>query len=159
MSKKKDNVQKEIGAVNTLRIYDSALIDRLNKRFNDSGNRYEHRNHFLTDLIETGLNRKQHEISFKNNLLANETETYKSIYALAERHEEFEKYIRTQFQTLRFSDYLLTAILTATYNITEAAALRKIVSQNAINGGCYDDLPERFQKLKTTVERVFVKDE
>jgi hypothetical protein len=159
MSKKKDKSQKEIGAANMLRFYDTELIGRLNRLFNESGNRYENRNHFLTDLIETGLTRREHEISFRDKLWVNEAETHKSIDAFAERFMEFEKYVRTQFQSIGASDFMIKAILTETRNLTEAVCLRKTVSPDSIKSGAFEHLPERFKKLKETAERIFVKDE
>lgn len=159
MTKKKDKQQKEIGAENMLRFYDTDLIDRLNKRFSESGSRYENRNHFLTDLIEAGLNRRDQEISFKDKLVANETETYKSINAFAEMFLQFAEYVRTQFQAIGASDYTIKEILTATYNLSEAAALRKIVLPDSISKGAYDYMPERFKKSQETARRIYVKDE
>ena len=156
MSKKQ---QKEIGAVNTLRFYDTGLIEKLNKRFNDSENRYENRNHFLTDLIEAGLNRREYENSLRDNLLANDAAMCKSIDAFAERFEEFSKYIRTQFQSMQASDIVMKSMLSGTYNISEAAYLRKIISPEAIANGKYDVMPERFKRFEGIAKRNFVQND
>jgi hypothetical protein len=159
MSKNRSKEQKEIGAANMLRIYDTDLIERLNNRYAEIGSRYEHKNHFLTDLIEAGLNRKEQEISFKDKLWANEAETYKSIDAFAERFIEFEKYIRTQFQSIHASDFLFKAMMSNLYFLSEAHNTGLKLPAESVWNGTYDELPERFQKLKETAERVFIKDE
>jgi hypothetical protein len=142
-----------------LRIYDTELIDRLNKRFNDSGSRYEHRNHFLTDLIETGLNRREYELSFKDKLLLNETETYKSIDAFAERFMEFERYVRTQFQVSGAADSLVKTILSNLYYLAQAQNIGIKLSGEMLKDGRYDELPKRFKQFEEIAGRVRIKDE
>ena len=156
---KKSNPKKEIGAVNTLRFYDTDLIARLNKRFNESENRHDHRNHFLTDLIEAGLNRREYENSLRDELLKNDAAMYQSIDALAERLLEFEKYIRTQFQLNQAAGIVNKMILCSAYNISEAMGLRKSISPDEVNSGVYDFMPERFKRIEGLTERNFVKND
>ena len=154
---KKCNKQKGIGAVNMLRFYDTDLIGRLNKCFNESGNRYEHRNHFLTDLIEAGLNRREYENSLQKEFLKNDAAMYQSIDAFAEKFEEFEKYARTQFQSLRASDFLLGIMMSNVYQILEMLNSGLRLSHKLLEEGKYDELPERFKLLKKNAEGVFIK--
>jgi hypothetical protein len=159
MSKKPSKEQKEIGAVNMLRIYDTDLIERLNNRYAESGNRYEHKNHFLTDLIEAGLNRREYENALRDKLLENDAAMYKSADGLAARLTEFEKYTRTQFQSIHASDFLIKAMMSNLYFLSEAHNTGLKLPAESVRNGTYDELPERFQKLKETAERVFIKDE
>jgi len=154
---KKCNQQKEIGAANMLRLYDTDLIERLNKRFNESGSRYEHRNHFLTDLIEAGLNRREYENSLQTELLKNDAAMYQSIDAFAEKFVEFEKYARTQFQSLRASDYVFGIMMNNAYRILEMLNSGLKLSYKLLEEGKYDELPERFKIHKKNAEGVFIK--
>ena len=156
---KKQKEQKEIGAANMLRFYDSDLVERLNKRFNESGSRYEHRNHFLTDLIKAGLNRREYENSLRDELLKNDAAMYQSIDAFAERFIEFEKYVRTQFQTISAANYVMRALLSNVYSISESLNSGFKLSSELIRNGKYDKAPERFEKMKINADGVYVKDE
>jgi len=159
MPKKQEKQQKEIGAVNTLRFYDTDLVERLNKRLNESGSRYEHRNHFLTDLIEAGLDRRDYENSLQKELLKNDAAMFKSVDELAGVFMEFAKYARTQFQTIQASDMTMKWILGGIYNIAEASHLRKSLLQEHIDRGIYDGMPQRFMNFEERAERRFIKDE
>ena len=107
MSNKKGTQQKEIAEANMLRFYDTELIERLNKRYTESESRYEHKNHFLTDLIEAGLNLREYENALHDKLFEGDTAMNKSIDGLADRLTSFEKYVRTNKlkQLCRPADY------------------------------------------------------
>jgi len=156
---KKGNQQKEIGAANMLRFYDADLIERLNKRFNESGSRYEHRNHFLTDLIEAGLDRREYENSLQKEFLKNDAAMYHSIDAFAERFVNFEKYARAQFQSIGAANYLVKMMMSNIYFIAEAQNAGLRLSHTLLKDGKYDELPERFKQHKEISERMYVRDE
>jgi hypothetical protein len=137
MSKKKEKEHKEIGSVTTLRIYDTGLIERLNAQFKENSSRYEHRNHFLTDLIEAGLSRRDYENNLKDDLLRNDMAVYKSVDELAEWLMEFGKYVRTQFQSIQAADFVFKTMLSSTYNMAEAAALRKTITSESVGKGAF----------------------
>jgi hypothetical protein len=142
-----------------LRIYDTEIIERLNQHYVASGSRYEHKNHFLTDLIEAGLNRKEYENVLWDKLLENGAAMYKSVDNLAARLTEFEKYTRTQFQSVHASDFLFKAMMSNLYFLSEAHNTTLKLPAELVRNETYDELPERFDKLKETAERIFIKDE
>jgi hypothetical protein len=159
MGKRQDNGHKEIGAANMLRLYDTELIERLNRRFNESENRYEHKNHFLTDLIEAGLNRREYENSLRDELIKNDAAMYRSVDELSLRLTALGEYIRTQFQSMSASNYVVTALLSNICFLSEATNFGMKLPRDNVLSGTYNELPERFQKLKTTAEQVYLKDE
>ena len=151
--------QKEIGSANMLRLYDAELLERLNRRYAESGNRYESKNHFLTDLIETGLNRREHESVLKEKFLESDIAASDSVEKLAEMITEFAKYNRTQFQSIQASNIVMRRMLSSTNNLAEAAVLRKIVPPESIKSGDYDEMSERFENFEKLAERNFIKNE
>ena len=142
-----------------LRLYDTDLIARLNKHLNESGGNHENRNHFLTILIEAGLNRREREISFKDKLLSKETELYKSMDAFSERMAEFEKYIRTQFQAIGASDYIIRILISNIYYLSMANQSGIKITWDKLDDGRYDIPPERFKALEKTAKEVYIKNE
>jgi hypothetical protein len=153
------NKRDDFGKQSILRIYDTELIERLNQYYTEIGSRYEHKNHFHTDIIEAGLNRREYENALRDQSLGNDAAMYKSVDALATRLTEFEKYTRTQFQSVLASDFRIKAMMSNVYFLSEAHNLGFKLSTELVHNGTYDELPERFKKLKETAERVFIKDE
>ena len=156
---KKENQKKEVGAANMLRFTNTDLIERLNKRYNEDGSRYKDRNHFFTDLIEAGLDRREYENSLRDELLKNDAAMYKSVDELAGAFMEFAKYVRTQFQTIQASDMTIKWLLGGIYNIMEATHLRKNLLQEHLDRGIYDGMPHRFMEFEERAERRYIKDE
>jgi len=155
----KNKKQKEIGMANMLRLYDLELLGRLNRRYSESRNRYESKNHFLTDLIESGLNCREYESSLRDKILESDTTTNDRIEKLTELFTEFIKYTRTKFQSIQASGVVARRILGSTNNLVEVAVLRKIIPPEAIKSGSYDSMPERFEKFEELADRNFIKNE
>ena len=151
--------QKEIVVTNMLRLYDTELLERLNHMYNENGSRYESKNHFLTDLIEAGFIRREHEDTLRGSFSENAGAVSKSMDNLAEMFTEFIKYACTQFQSIQASSLVARRMLSSTNNLMEAAVLRRIVSPESIKNGSYDGIPERFEDFEKLAERNFVKDE
>jgi len=59
----KTDFSKTVG----LRLYDADLIEKLNRRYDEGGIRYDTKNAFLTDLIEAGLERKESDDGLQKN--------------------------------------------------------------------------------------------
>jgi len=108
-------------------------------------------------LIEAGLDRREYENSLRDELLKNDAAMYKSVDELAGYLIEFEKYVRTQFQTVGAAHYLIKAFLSNIYSFEEARNQGVRLPSESVGNGTYDDMPERFAKLKKTVDEVFIK--
>ena len=142
-----------------LRLYDTDLIERLNRRYTESRSRYESKNHFFTDLIEGGLNRRKYENDLHGRALESDTAMCKSVDELSERLRELEKYVRTQFQSVGAANFLVSTLLSNIYFLSAASNNGIKISLSQLDNGTYNILPERFKKMKETTERIFVKDE
>ena len=108
-------------------------------------------------MIGAGLDRRERESFLRDKLLENDAAMYKSVDELAEHIIGFEKYVRTQFQTVGAAHYLIKAFLSNIYSFEEARNRGVRLPLNLVENGTYDDMPERFIKLKKTVDEVFIK--
>ena len=78
---------------------------------------------------------------------------------ISARRTELGEYVRTQFQSIGALHYLFQAMLSDICFLSEATNLGVKLPREKVLNGTYHDLPERFQKLKETADRIFVKNE
>jgi hypothetical protein len=151
----KDTIEKDHTSTNNrrtpnfgkqiiLRLYDSSLIERLQTLYNTGGNRYDSKNHFITELIEEGLSRI--EIFDSNSKQQNEqnSELSARLTKIEDRLQNIEKLLRFKMDSI---DRKLNTIETATANIFYLSGINAgfyYGSKTEFDMGEYDFLPDRI---------------
>ena len=144
--------QNDFDGTRTLRIYDTKLIDRLNRHYADSGTRYENKNHLLCELIETGLNRREYEDGLMDKLTTADAGVDARLDWLGVRMENLERYVLTRFDEIYTTVMLNQKLLNALYFIAESEVMGLTVTEQDLDSGLCDYLPIRFSQLKREME-------
>ena len=144
--------QNNFDGTRTLRIYDTKLIDRLNRHYADSGTRYENKNHLLNELIETGLNRREYEDGLMDKLAATDANVGARLDWFGVRMENLERYVLTRFDEIYTTVMLNQKLLNALYYIAESEIAGLTVTEQDLEGGLCDFLPTRLSILKRDME-------
>lgn len=144
--------QNDFGGLTSVRIYDTKLIERLNRHYADSGTRYGSKNNFLTELIEAGLNRREYENGLMDKLAATDAGVNKRLDWLSFRLEGLEKYALERFDEIAISAILNQKLLTALYYLAEAEITGEAVTEQDLESGIGDYLPTRLSLLKRDLE-------
>jgi len=110
-------------------------------------------------LVEAGLDQREREGFIRDKLLENNAAMYKSVDELADRLAEFEKYARTQFQSIKADHTVHRLILGSTNNLAAALGANKFIPPESVREGKYDGMPERFKAFEELAGRNFIKDE
>ena len=132
----------------TLRLYDQKLINRLNESYEASGERYESKNHFLTELIKRGYEELAQEQGLRNKSDRTEHSNVESniILQIHELVGELYLYNKRQVEEIVSRFGISEKLMTAVYNMLIAIVNDERISTKQVEEGFYDELPNRLKK-------------
>lgn len=127
----------------TLRLYDVEFIGNLESVYKASGERYESKNHFLTELIKLGLAEKLKADAEKRERVIGcdcSEQLKQIIHMVGDIHFCNKAQVERLMAHLQISEKLSSAI----YNMLMAITDNDIISAKQVKDGYYDDLPIRL---------------
>ncbi len=132
----------------TLRLYNQKFINRLNDAYEASGERFESKNHFLTELIKRGYEELAREQRLRGGSSRTEhTEIESSV--ILQIHElvgELYLYNKRQVEEIVARFGISEKLMTSIYNMLIAILNDERISTKQVEEGFYDELPNRLKK-------------
>jgi hypothetical protein len=143
---------KSFEAKITLRLYDTEFINRLDMVYKGSGERYESKNHFLTELLKRGLSEKLKDDMAVSQPSANE-ESDGLIGQIKTMLEDMHIFNKVQVDNLMAHLKVSEKLSAAIYNILLSIAEDVPISTKQVEEGYYDDMPNRLvRELKLLID-------
>lgn len=150
----------------TLRLYDTALVATIEKMYKEGGERYESKNHFLTQLIKIGIETVQGKSIGKNNVkefTEMPNEYAESIGQIQRLFQDMHNHNKNQVELLLAHLSISEKMSAAIYHMLLAIIEDESISKFHLENGFYDDLPQRLisemQKLLKDISIRFKSDE
>lgn len=128
----------------TLRLYDTDFVNRLETVYKASGERYESKNHFLTELLKAGLAEKLKADAIKRNDIRPDAECSGLLGQIRTMIEDMHVCNKAQVEQLMAHLQISEKLSSAIYNMLVAITDDDRISVKQVEDGFYDDLPERL---------------
>lgn len=139
----------------TIRLYDTDFVNRLEDVFQASGERYESKNHFLTELLRIGLAEKLKADAAKRTDSPKSDECTGLLGQIRTMIEDMHVCNKAQVEQLMAHLQISEKLSSAIYNMLVAITEDDRISVKQVEDGFYDDLPERLvRELQYLIDRL-----
>jgi len=148
---------KNLEVTHTLRLYDADFIAKLGGLMEQEKNHYRNKNDFLTAVLKMGYEAYvKAAAGAKSSAVplppVDNNDDLKEIYPLL---QELNKYVAAQFKKIHIDHSLSRTVMAVIYNILRSFNRDERLMPDKVDGGFYDDLPARFEKIVVNLETRF----
>lgn len=140
----------------TLRIYDSKLVNRLEKCFKECKDIYPTKNPFLVDCISRGMEAIERDLLGNKNL-KNFDELYTEIKTTVDKLNLLIKLSEKNSKEMMANITVSQRLLSSNYNMLLGLSSNAPKKSDIVEAGMYDDLPPRMTELLEEILNVFLK--
>ena len=146
---------KNFEVLHTLRIYEPELVVKLDLLMEKLQGLFKNKNEFLTALLKRGYESYTGTSVLNASALgagAENSEAGESLKEILRLLKEVSEHLILQFKVMSIYHTLTHKLLSAVYRMELAQSGGEKVIPAKIEDGFYDDLPERFEKIITSLE-------